>query len=204
MSKPAPLFAVVALVLLSIIVLLDLVNTPRRSLRSEENCEPIGELTTKTLKVPSVQDVVAMYNTIFEEDVSDEISQVQKELRISQDCQPPPESETPHRFPTTTDHPDSIVATISCTRVHYRAPMNSFVKLDSIVFGVLSNSRERRDSIRQTWAQGNSVFFIVAGNWDLVEAEYYELQVSLSSSSNSCCVLSKSNWFPSISGHYMG
>ena len=39
-----------------------------------------------------------------------------------------------------------------------------------------AETKDRRDSIRNTWAIGHSVFFIVAGPWEDIEEEYDEYE----------------------------
>lgn len=78
-------------------------------------------------------------------------------------------------------HPDSSHTIISCTRIHYRTPIESLRKIvasdETLVIGVLSSGPGegiiRRNSIRSTWASRQSnVFFIVAGPWSAIEWEY--------------------------------
>ena len=117
-----------------------------------------------------------IYNMIFEEeDVSQDIQDIQTEVRIHQDCTMPDELDFKHFF-TNTDHPDSVTTTISCKAVHYRLPRDIAPAIrDSIVFGVLSGGpagKARRNSIRNTWGHGSPVIFIVAGNWSHIKKEY--------------------------------
>jgi len=76
-------------------------------------------------------------------------------------------------------HPDSGVTTISCRKIHYRAPKAEIEKGGpKIVVGVLSAAARKgplqRDSIRSTWARDtkNGVYFIVAGPWEDIKDEY--------------------------------
>eukprot|EP00554_Chaetoceros_debilis_P013236 CAMPEP_0194117580 /NCGR_PEP_ID=MMETSP0150-20130528/31926_1 /TAXON_ID=122233 /ORGANISM="Chaetoceros debilis, Strain MM31A-1" /LENGTH=406 /DNA_ID=CAMNT_0038808665 /DNA_START=21 /DNA_END=1241 /DNA_ORIENTATION=- len=76
-------------------------------------------------------------------------------------------------------HQDSGIATISCRKIHFRAPKAEIEKGGpKIVVGVLSAAAEKgplhRDSIRSTWARDreNAVYFIVGGPWDDVKEEY--------------------------------
>lgn len=47
-------------------------------------------------------------------------------------------------------------------------------QIEPIVIGVLSAASQpaRRNAVRNTWAGGHSVFFIVAGPWDQIQKEY--------------------------------
>jgi hypothetical protein len=83
------------------------------------------------------------------------------------------------------EHDDSHLTYISCVSVHYRFPASSMQGIkNSIVFGILSGrqeetdldfmSKHKRDAIRNTWGQGNKVFFIVAGKWNYIEDEYHK------------------------------
>lgn len=71
-------------------------------------------------------------------------------------------------------HPDQKNITVSCHTIHYRMP--KIKSSEKIFIGVLSAASgegpERRQSIRDTWAQNHSVFFLVAGPWRDVEDEY--------------------------------
>jgi beta-1,3-galactosyltransferase 1 len=71
-------------------------------------------------------------------------------------------------------HPDQKNITVSCHTIHYRMPQVQ--TSERIFIGVLSAANgegpERRQSIRDTWAQNHSVFFLVAGPWHDIEEEY--------------------------------
>jgi hypothetical protein len=128
------------------------------------------------MKSPPSADIFSyVYDIMFEEDVTKEIEELQQEVRIRRECKPNPDIRHDN-FYTTTQHPDSVVTTISCEPVHYRIPQGSIQNIDdSIVFGVLSGGPDgpaRRASIRNTWGHGSPVFFIVAGNWGEVKEEY--------------------------------
>ena len=179
MSKQAALYASSALLL--IVMISSLRNL---LLVADDDCRTTKEMST--LK----DNYDFMYRMIFEgksenifEPLSPETRQLQNEARKQWDCHPRLQNEdlSTHQFPTTTDHPDSVVATISCTPVHYRTPFKPSWGVGRIVFGVLSagtqESRVRRDTIRRTWgAKGKdvSVFFVVAGQWENFAAEYNE------------------------------
>lgn len=117
------------------------------------------------------------YDVVFDENPSPEMKAIQQQIRIREECEAHPDLDTPpDGFDT--DHRDSFITTISCVPVHYRFPgdvdKNSIL---NIVIGVLSggpSSKSRRASIRSTWGEGNSVFFIVAGPWKEIEGEYNE------------------------------
>jgi hypothetical protein len=77
--------------------------------------------------------------------------------------------------PSAGDDPDQRNVTVSCRSLVYR--MHSAIRQsEPIIIGVLSaaggNGPARRDAIRNTWASGHSVFFIVAGPWDEIQEEY--------------------------------
>ena len=84
----------------------------------------------------------------------------------------------PDANPQKQDHPDSAYTTISCERIHYRIPESSLGRAnDPIIIGVLSGAaiKDRRTSIRSTWAyKKRNVFFIVGGPWEDIEVEYRE------------------------------
>ena len=42
------------------------------------------------------------------------------------------------------------------------------------MFGILSGDKNRRNVIRNTWADGQAHFFILAGDWKNVKDEYNE------------------------------
>lgn len=77
---------------------------------------------------------------------------------------------------TAPPHPDQLNITISCHTMSYRMP--KIKTSEKILIGVLSaaggEGPERRNAIRETWAQNHSVFFLVAGPWEEVEKEYKE------------------------------
>jgi hypothetical protein len=114
------------------------------------------------------------YKTVFLSDVDQENQDIQKEVRAKRNCKPHPEIDTaPEDF--NTDHDDSHITTITCVPVHYRIPSSSVKGIkDSIVFGVLSGDKHRRDVVRETWAKDSSTFFITAGDWKSIEDEYNE------------------------------
>ena len=78
----------------------------------------------------------------------------------------------------TKSHPESGLTTISCRTIHFRAPLKEIEKGGcKIVVGVLSGAGGKgplhRDSIRSTWARDrDGVYFIVAGPWEDIQAEY--------------------------------
>lgn len=78
------------------------------------------------------------------------------------------------KITTAPPHPDQRSITISCHTLSYRIP--PFESLESILIGVLSaaggEGPERRQSIRETWAQNHAVLFLVAGPWEDIEEEY--------------------------------
>ena len=69
---------------------------------------------------------------MFEEDVTKEIEEIQQEVRIRRECKPNPDIRHDN-FYTTTQHPDSVVTTISCVPVHYRIPQDSIQKIDDFL-----------------------------------------------------------------------
>lgn len=73
-------------------------------------------------------------------------------------------------------HADQKNITVSCHTLHYRMPKFNRSNSEKIFIGVLSAASgegpERRQSIRDTWAQNHSVFFLVAGPWRDIEDEY--------------------------------
>ena len=80
-------------------------------------------------------------------------------------------------------HPSSSIdpsATVSCRKVHYKAPPHAaFEKAGKVIVGVLSSAanQERRNIIRQTWANSEAgIFFIVSGPWKDVEEEHNKYQ----------------------------
>lgn len=86
---------------------------------------------------------------------------------------------------TKSDHPSSSVekqpsATVSCRRVHYKAPpKQSFERAGKVMVGVLSSAKKRaeRDLIRETWGdQQSGIFFIVSGPWEDIKKEHEEYQ----------------------------
>ena len=72
------------------------------------------------------------------------------------------------------NHPDQNYITLSCHSLPYRMPKILF--MEDIFIGALSaaggDGPTRRKSIRETWGLGHSVFFIVAGPWDVIQDEY--------------------------------
>ena len=130
-----------------------------------------------SMKSPPLADIFSyVHNITFEEDVTEEIEQLQQEVRIRRECKPNPDIRK-DMFYTTTEHPDSVVTTISCEPVHYRIPQDSIENIDdSFVFGVLSGGSDgpaRRASIHNTWGRDSPIFIIVAGNWtEMVKEEY--------------------------------
>ena len=76
------------------------------------------------------------------------------------------------------DGPDSGTVIVSCKRIKFRAPLNSFHNDDQgIITGVLSSAGgvgpSRRKSIRSTWASKHkAIFFLVAGPWEDIQQEY--------------------------------
>ena len=86
--------------------------------------------------------------------------------------------------PFRSDFHDGTVA-MSCVNVHYRAPLPRLQQLQMkqeprFIAGVMSapKSKDRRDSIRQTWGSElqNRVYFVMAGEWDDIHAEFKENQ----------------------------
>jgi len=79
-----------------------------------------------------------------------------------------------HMTSKSSTHPHQRDVTISCHTISYRMP--PVESTEDIVIGVLSGAAgdgpERRKSIRNTWANGHSVFFIVAGPWEEIQKEY--------------------------------
>jgi len=78
---------------------------------------------------------------------------------------------------TILDSESSGTITVSCHKIKFRAPLESFNNQISILVGVLSSASGsgpiRRQSIRDTWASGHSgVFFLVAGPWEDIQEEY--------------------------------
>ena len=83
---------------------------------------------------------------------------------------------TGHSMATRLDHPDQKHLTISCQTMPYRMP--AITTSEEIIIGVLSGAGGegpgRRKAIRETWAHGHSVYFIVAGPWVNIQSEYEE------------------------------
>ena len=83
---------------------------------------------------------------------------------------------TKHSETITPPHPDQHNLTLSCHKLPYRIP--PITSSEKIIVGVLSaaggDGPVRRQSIRDTWAKGHSVFFVVAGPWEVIQEEYDE------------------------------
>ena len=83
---------------------------------------------------------------------------------------------TKHSLTTSPPHPDQHNLTLSCHNLPYRIP--HIPSSEDIMVGVLSMAGGegpiRRQSIRETWAKGHSVFFLVAGPWENIKEEYDE------------------------------
>jgi hypothetical protein len=83
-----------------------------------------------------------------------------------------------HSLTTSPPHPDQHNLTISCHNLPYRIPQ--ITSSEKIIVGVLSmaggEGPSRRQSIRETWGKGHSVFFLVAGPWEDIKEEYDEHQ----------------------------
>ena len=79
-------------------------------------------------------------------------------------------------------HPSGSInspsATVSCRRMHYKAPPKlAFEVAGKVIVGVLSSAknRDRRNTIRDTWANhegGRGIFFVVSGPWEEIEEEH--------------------------------
>lgn len=131
--------------------------------------------------VDLVEQLSTFYELIFnykDAEPNNKFLDLQKSVRIRRECEAFPDKDTQPKDFVGTDHLDSHLTTISCVPVHYRIPTSSVQGVEnSIVFGILSDTtqgREQRDYIRQTWAQGNTVFFLVAGDWNDIQSEYEE------------------------------
>jgi len=83
---------------------------------------------------------------------------------------------TKHTVKLAPPHPDQENITLSCHTLSYRMP--SISSSEKILIGVLSTASGdgpgRRKSIRETWGQKHSVFFLVAGPWEDIAQEYDE------------------------------
>ena len=81
---------------------------------------------------------------------------------------------TKHTIKEATPHPDQKSITLSCHTLSYRMP--AIASSEKILIGVLSTASGdgpgRRQSIRETWGQKHSVFFLVAGPWSDISKEY--------------------------------
>lgn len=125
----------------------------------------------------SIDQLSELYRVIFDEDVSEDFAEIQKQVRIRSECESYPDLDTPPEGFIGTDHIDSHLTTISCVPVHYRIPTSSVQGVEnSMVFGILStqDGKVRRDSIRKTWGKEKTIFFIISGDWEKVQEEYYE------------------------------
>jgi len=74
-------------------------------------------------------------------------------------------------------HVDERFTVVSCKTIPYRVKKNVFSQAPKVVIGVLSGAGGKgptnRQSIRDTWADGqNGIFFLVAGSWDEIADEY--------------------------------
>ncbi len=81
---------------------------------------------------------------------------------------------TTRTFAKAPDHPHQRDVTISCHTISYR--VEPLVSSEPIIIGVLSSASgsgpKRRKSIRETWANGHTVLFLVAGPWEDIQDEY--------------------------------
>lgn len=128
-----------------------------------------------TSYIDPIEDLSEFYNTVFNRGVTEEFRDIQRKVRIISDCEAKPDIDTAPEDFDGVDHVDSHVATISCVPTHYRIPSLSTNDIkDTMVFGILSLNRSRRDVIRDTWGDGKRIFFLVAGNWGDIEDEYNE------------------------------
>jgi len=78
-------------------------------------------------------------------------------------------------FPVLDSHSGEV--RVTCHRIRYLVPTQSFQKAGRVIIGVLSNASEdgpsRRQSIRETWAKNRrGIFFLVAGPWHQIRDEY--------------------------------
>jgi len=76
-------------------------------------------------------------------------------------------------IPSSVNNPS---ATVSCRQIHYKPPPKlAFEVAGTLIVGVLSsaNNRDRRNTIRGTWAEGRrGIFFVVSGPWEDIEEEH--------------------------------
>ena len=70
---------------------------------------------------------------------------------------------------------ESGLLTVSCQTFRYKLTEESFKnRVGSVITGVLSSAtaKDRRNLIRETWAIGKPVFFLVAGSWENIQKEF--------------------------------
>lgn len=129
----------------------------------------------QTVSFDPIEELSQFYTTVFDEQISDEMEEIQREVRLHRKCVAHPELDTAPEDFVGADHVDSHITTVACVPVHYRIPSQSVENInDPLVFGILSGDKNRRNVIRNTWADGRAHFFILAGDWENVEEEYNE------------------------------